>query len=178
VGAAVHGRLKADLPALHRVVSPWSVDGAGCQTRTVAAIEEAELDRYSPSSEAAAMTTPTTPSPTPAAGAEVLPARKKSGPAKGWKKAKAGETIAAAKAASGRAEGADGVAKVLGIRLTRAQIAATDRWRSRFAGLDLGAAIRVLVDIGLAARPPSVVDPLGLANSTHQRVRQPKTKRT
>jgi hypothetical protein len=40
--------------------------------------------------------------------------------------------------------------------------------------MDLAAAFRVLVDIGLAARPREVIDPLGLLKSTYQRVRQPR----
>jgi hypothetical protein len=135
----------------------------------VTAIEKAELDRFphSPSPEAATMTEkePSPPPPTPPAAA--TPPARKSGPAKGWKKTKA--------AAVGADAEADGrvAAKMISTRLTKAQTLEIERWRSQFFGLDLGAAVRVLLDIGLAARPREVVDPLGLLKSTFRRVRRP-----
>jgi hypothetical protein len=170
----VHGRSKADLPSLRQTISPWFVDG-GCPTRTAAALEQAELISNLPP-KAETMTTPTTPSSTPAADAEVLPARKKSGPPKGWKKAKAavGAGAAAGRGAEGEADGR--VARMISVRLTRAQLAATERWRSRFDGLDQGAALRALIELGLAQRPREAIDPLGIEKATHRRVQQPKAK--
>jgi hypothetical protein len=182
----VHGRYKADIPPLRKVMSPWSVDSAGCPTRTVAAIEEAGLKLMSPgtsvfpaieqadfisdSPQDATMTTQTSSSsPTPAADPEVLPARKKSGPAKGWKKLKA-----AAAGLTGEAAGR--AAEMIPVRLTRSQFAAVGYWRARFDGLDQGAALRALIDIGLAARPREAIDPLGIEKATHRRVQQPKAK--
>jgi hypothetical protein len=120
-----------------------------------------------PSPEDAAMTTPAAPSPTPAV-AEAPPWRKKSGPAKGWKNA-----LPAAVRAEDEAD-ARVAAKMISVRLTIHQLAAIEVWRSRLDGLDFAAAIRVLVELGLAARPREVVDPLGLLKSTFRRVRQPR----
>lgn len=114
------------------------------------------------------MTTPTAPSPpTPAVG-EAPPWRKKSGPAKGWKNA-----IPAAIRAEDEADGRV-AAKMISVRLTLPQLAAIEVWRSRLDGLDFAAAVRVIVELGLAASPRQVVDPLGLLKSTYQRVRQPR----
>ena len=58
---------------------------------------------------------------------------------------------------------------VVSVRLLPAQVEAVERWRSAFVGLDQIAAVRVLIDLGLMARPRSVIDPLALASATHQR---------
>jgi hypothetical protein len=155
---------------LRRVVSSWGDDGAGCATRTVTSVAAAELVSNSPSPQEAATMTAASPPPAAAVASETAPPRKKSGPAKGWKKAKA--------AAVGAEVDADGRAatKMISIRLTGPQTVEIERWRAQFFDMDLAAAFRVLLDIALAARPREVIDPLGLQKATYQRVRQPKTK--
>jgi hypothetical protein len=166
---------KADLPTLRQTVSAWRVGNDGCLTRTAAAIEQAELDRFphSPSRPAeAAMNTTAPSSPPPAAEA---PSARKPGPAKGWKKAKAAVGAAGEAAGRGAKSDADGrAAKMISVRLTRPQLAAVERWRSRFDSLDQGAALRALIGLGLAQRPHEAIDPLGIEKATHRRVRQPR----
>jgi hypothetical protein len=132
-------------PTLLHVVSPWEIDETGALTRTSTAIEEEEIVNA--------------PSSLPVA-ADVPPRRKQKSKPNG----KTAEPI--------RAAPKKGL--VITVRVPPEQLEAIDTWRGRYVGLDLPAATRALLDLGMTMRPQSVVDPLGLANATHGRILRAK----